>query len=248
MQAFQNPFTRHVLSTYQRLHRRYDLDGESKCIAGALRPIYCIRDPDAAVEQSLANQNKNSSSSELVEGNAEEEPYWMQHWPSALSLDAELDRLLAEFNLGPLHTTRTLELGCGGGLLSLSLALRHCKVLATDYSRDALLLTKLNGYANKLDIQTRLLDWRRCSLQPFDLVIAADVAYDRSVFPALNNCLNQSIAASGTAILAEPFRSMGDDFIDFLLHQGWFVQIRESAVIDGRVATKKCRFIVVRHS
>src|SRR5262245_14598570 len=57
-------------------------------------------------------------------------PYWAELWPSALALA----RMVAA---RALRRARVLELGCGLGLPSLAAALAGGRVLATDWSPDA---------------------------------------------------------------------------------------------------------------
>src|SRR5918992_3722199 len=58
-------------------------------------------------------------------------PYWAELWPSALALA----RAVAA---RALRGARTLELGCGLGLVSVAAARAGGRVLATDWSRDSI--------------------------------------------------------------------------------------------------------------
>jgi predicted nicotinamide N-methyase len=103
-------------------------------------------------------------------------PYWADLWPSAVLLARTLSKRA-------LRGARVLELGCGLGLPSLAAALAGGRVLATDWAPDALDAVARNAACNDVAIETLVADWREpaelLARRPFDLVIAADVAYER---------------------------------------------------------------------
>ena len=103
-------------------------------------------------------------------------PYWAELWPSGLELARRLSGRA-------LRGARVVELGCGLGLPSLVAAGCGGRVLATDWSAAALRLLERNAAANGLALRTLRVDWARPSelleLAPFDLVLAADVCYER---------------------------------------------------------------------
>lgn len=108
-------------------------------------------------------------------------PYWADLWPSAVLLA----RTLAGRSL---RGARVLELGCGLGLPSIAAALAGGRVLATDWAPEALEATARNAARNGTAVETVVADWRDpaplLARGPFDLVIAADVAYEqRNVAP-----------------------------------------------------------------
>lgn len=132
-------------------------------------------------------------------------PYWAELWPSA--------RSLAEVLPASLTGRRVLELGCGLGLPSLVAARRGAVVLATDWAGEALELLALNAGRNGVAVEVSLLDWTdvpatlaMLAERGFDLVLAADVAYEtRNVAPlaALFSQLGCEI------LLADPGRAAG---------------------------------------
>src|ERR671918_1330036 len=65
-------------------------------------------------------------------------PYWAELWPSSLALA----RTVAA---RALRGARTLELGCGLGLPSIAAALAGGRVLATDWSPEAVAFTERNA-------------------------------------------------------------------------------------------------------
>src|SRR5947207_11910685 len=68
-------------------------------------------------------------------------PYWAELWPSALALARAIGGRA-------LHGARTVELGCGLGLPSIVAALAGGRVLATDWSSEAIAMTAANAERN----------------------------------------------------------------------------------------------------
>jgi predicted nicotinamide N-methyase len=135
-------------------------------------------------------------------------PYWAVLWRSGVALARELDQVA----LGGL---RVVELGCGLALPSLAAARAGASVLATDTSAEALALVARNAGANHLSVDTAAVDWTEPDALvrrgPFDLVLAADVLYERaSVGPLLT--LLPRLAPQ--AWIADPGRSVADAFLE----------------------------------
>lgn len=103
-------------------------------------------------------------------------PYWAELWPSAV----ELARAVAERDLAG---ARVVELGCGLALPSIVAALGGARALATDWSEDALDFARLNARRNGAELETVPARWddpdALVGRGPFDLVLAADVLYER---------------------------------------------------------------------
>jgi predicted nicotinamide N-methyase len=103
-------------------------------------------------------------------------PYWAELWPSGIAL--------ADALVGcPLRGRRVLELGCGLALPALAIALAGATVLATDWSPDAIALLRLNAERNGADLDAAVSAWTdpqpELAGAPWDLVLAADVLYER---------------------------------------------------------------------
>ena len=103
-------------------------------------------------------------------------PYWAELWPSSLALA----RTIAGRTL---RGARTLELGCGLGLPSIAAALAGGRVLATDWSPEAVAMTAANAARNDADLETLVCSWTEpeplLARAPWDLVLASDVLYER---------------------------------------------------------------------
>jgi predicted nicotinamide N-methyase len=110
-----------------------------------------------------------------------------------------------------------LELGCGLGLPSLVAGRRGARVLATDGVADAVVFAAHNLALNEVDGDAALVDWRDADALvdggPWDLVIAADVLYLRDNVDALLRLLPRLIGRSGEAIVVDPSRAGGRDFM-----------------------------------
>ena len=112
-------------------------------------------------------------------------PYWAELWASG--------RALAEAVFArSLRSARVLELGCGLGLPSLAAAAAGGRVVASDWSPDALSLLAANAERNELELETMPLDWfdpPYDQLGTFDLILAADVLYEERNGSALLDLL-----------------------------------------------------------
>jgi len=135
-------------------------------------------------------------------------PYWAHLWGSAVALaEAVAGRDVAGL--------RVLELGCGLGLPSIAAALAGAYVTATDWSVHAVRATEANAELNGVDIQTTVADWNDPGAfsdgAPWDLVLAADVLYER---PKSRTLLELLPRLSDTVLLAEPGRAPAQAFFD----------------------------------
>jgi predicted nicotinamide N-methyase len=137
-------------------------------------------------------------------------PYWAELWPSALALARVLARR-------PLTGRRTIELGCGLGLPAIAAAVAGARVLATDWSPDAIAITAHNAERNRVDLEARLFRWDAAPEPlgpPWPLVLASDVLYEaRNVAPLLE-LLPRLTAAAGEVWLADPGRAPAAGFLE----------------------------------
>jgi predicted nicotinamide N-methyase len=136
-------------------------------------------------------------------------PYWADVWPSSRILADRMSRCAGSGK-------RMLELGCGVGLVTAAALLAGHDVVATDYYADALLFTRVNGWRiARREPATRLVDWRALpkDLGQFDLVVAADVLYERPYGRVVAEAVAQTLAQGGEAVIADPGRVAADDFV-----------------------------------
>jgi predicted nicotinamide N-methyase len=135
-------------------------------------------------------------------------PYWSVLWRSGVALARELDGVA-------LRGVRVVELGCGLAVPSIAAARAGAAVLATDADPEALTLATRNARANDVHIETATVEWAKpdelVGRGPFDLVLAADVLYERSSVALLLSLLPR---LAPEAWLADPGRPALDAFLE----------------------------------
>jgi predicted nicotinamide N-methyase len=135
-------------------------------------------------------------------------PYWAELWPSGVALARKL-------SARSLRGARTVELGCGLALPSIAAALSGARVTATDWSPDALELAALNASRNGVSLELIRCSWADpdsiVERAPWDLVLAADVLYERRNVDQLLALLPR---LGGEVLLAEPGRPHARSFFD----------------------------------
>ena len=147
-------------------------------------------------------------------------PYWAEPWPSSFVLAREL---LDGARWGAGDRRSLLELGSGAGLVAAAAALAGFDVTASDYYEDALRFSRLNAWrAAGRDIATMLLDWRALPelLPRHDLVVAADVLYERPYAELVARAIARALAPNGLAIVADPGRVAAEAFVAACPAQG----------------------------
>ena len=152
-------------------------------------------------------------------------PYWSVLWRSGVALARELDGI-------ELRGRRVVELGCGLALPSIAAARAGASALATDESAEALALAARNARANQVEVETARVDWtdpeplRRRG--PFDLVLAADVLYERSSVAPLLSLLPQ---LAPQALVADPGRPAAGVFTE-RARSRWTIETRVRGVVE----------------
>jgi predicted nicotinamide N-methyase len=157
-------------------------------------------------------------------------PYWAELWPSAVVLA----RYLSQQDLSG---KRAIELGCGVGLPAVVALDRGARVLATDHNEAALDFTAHNARTNVgREPETALLDWfspRLDDLPPCDLVLAADVLYERRNAPALADLVPKLLSPDGEALFADPRRPPAPSFFDAMEARGFGASAQSLVVEQG---------------
>jgi predicted nicotinamide N-methyase len=135
-------------------------------------------------------------------------PYWAELWPSGVALARHVAAL-------DLRRSRVLELGCGLALPSIAAALAGGVVLATDWSADALRVAEENARRNGVTLRTAHLRWSAPDrLEAAELVLAADVLYERRNADELLALLPRLVAVGGEALVADPGRVHAKAFLE----------------------------------
>lgn len=162
-------------------------------------------------------------------------PYWADLWPSSIALARRVANL-------DLTGKCVVELGCGLGLPSLAALSQGARVLATDHYHETLDFAAYNAHTNlgpdfHGSLETLQLDWRtpERELPRFDLVLAADVLYDKMNVAPLSSLVPKLLERDGQLLLADPRRDYAARFLDEMAQQG-FVRSVESMYVehDGR--------------
>jgi predicted nicotinamide N-methyase len=136
-------------------------------------------------------------------------PYWAEIWPSA--------RVLAEQLAGePGHGRTLLELGCGCGYVALVAGYLGFKVLATDYYEPACDFVTLNAARHEMsNITPALVNWRDLpDLGKFDMVVAADVLYEREYCKLVAGVIARTLSYHGKSIVTDPSRRRAASFLE----------------------------------
>lgn len=152
-------------------------------------------------------------------------PYWADLWPASVTLAEVVTR---EADARPAATAdrrpRALELGCGLGLGTVAAMLAGYDVTATDYYEDALLFTARNAWRILgARPNVRMVDWREIppDLGAFDLVLAADVLYEKQHAPLVAGLLAQALAPGGRMLLADQGRLGLSSFLEDARQRGF---------------------------
>lgn len=114
---------------------------------------------------------------------------------------------------------------------------RGAEVVATDHYTSALDFTVHNARTNTgREPETVLLDWHSpevAELGTFDLVLAADVLYERRNALALADLIPELLARGGEVILADPRRGETLGFLNLMKERGFRVSTESVTVEQG---------------
>lgn len=170
-------------------------------------------------------------------------PYWADLWPSA--------RVLAGALLDMDGEGRTLlEMGCGLGLDTTAAMAAGFIVTATDYYDDAIHMARSNAARNLgREPQTRMVNWRAWpdDLGTFDVVIAADVLYEKEYATLVGTCLARALKPHGEAIVADPGRLALPAFLEHLPRLGLEVVRTEEVPFESGSVKQVVRLLFIRH-
>jgi predicted nicotinamide N-methyase len=134
-------------------------------------------------------------------------PYWSVLWRSGTALAGEVAS-------ADLSGRRVVELGCGLATPSLAAARGGAAALATDAEPEPLELVARNAELNGVRVETAAINWNApedlVARGPFDLVLAADVLYERSSVALLLQLLPR---LAPEAWVADPGRPAAGAFL-----------------------------------
>jgi predicted nicotinamide N-methyase len=148
-------------------------------------------------------------------------PYWAELWASGVALAHDLAGR-------SLRGATVLELGCGLGLPSIAAALAGGRVLATDWSHDAVRATAANAALNEAPLETARVAWdapdQVVERAPWRYVVAADVLYEPRNVDQLLELLPRLVDKSGRVLIADPGRRPAEDFLARARAGRWHVR------------------------
>ena len=137
-------------------------------------------------------------------------PYWAELWPSSVALA----RAVAGRSL---RGARVLELGCGLGLVGIAAALAGGRVLATDWSEEAVRFTVQNAARNDVQLETAVVDWDEpdaiVTQAPWPVVLGSDVLYERRNVRQMLDLLPRLVDQRSTVWIADPGRQTHEEFV-----------------------------------
>jgi predicted nicotinamide N-methyase len=134
----------------------------------------------------------------LAADDAPDPPYWAHLWSGALLLAAAV----------PPGARTAIELGCGLGLPGLAAARRGARVVLLDRVTAALVFARASAAANGLAaVELVAGDATAPPVRGrYDLVLAAELLYDRAAFVPLARALAALVAPGGRVLLADAGR------------------------------------------
>lgn len=174
-------------------------------------------DPDHILEEAVRSEEA------ATEDIAAWQPYWAEAWDSAIALGSWLIREgLPPFNSKP---PIVLDLGCGLGVAGAVAAHLGCQVTLGDNAPPSLPFAQWNVWPWRERAHVRHLDWHkdRMKQHDFDLILGADIQYERESWAAQDTFCKYHLRPGGTLLLAEPNRGLSDDFAATFQSRGWQV-------------------------
>jgi predicted nicotinamide N-methyase len=170
-------------------------------------------------------------------------PYWADLWPSAHVLAATVRR---EQGAG----RRLLEMGCGLGLATVGAMDAGFEVTATDYYEEALHVTRGNAARNLgYEPTVRMVNWREWpdDLGQFDVVMAADVLYEKEYAILVGQCMARALAPGGIALVADPGRVALPMFRDHLADAGLEIFDTATTKFEQGAVKQEIQVMRLRH-
>lgn len=188
------------------MRQDYPLVTQSVSAAGRTWTLRCVTDQDALMESVQTDEDLANF------------PFGLLLWASAVALATRLEQ-----QPSLVAGKRVLELGAGVGFVGLVAAQLGGSVTLSDYHPAALQLCQTNAELNQISGVTVCKgDWRDWpeALCNFDLIVGADILYERTLHPALTTLLAR---LGGTILLADPIRPAALEFVEKREAEGWQV-------------------------
>lgn len=192
------------ITTKRQLFQVHDLSIE----------IFRITNAEELVEAFFALDETNQKYQD------EQLPYWADLWHSAIALGQFLvtEKLIHK-------GMKVTEIGCGLGFSGIVASKLGAEMIFTDYLQEAVDFAKKNWELNTAyPARFEIMDWRKPNLDfAADLILAADVAYEKSAFVPLLKTFKALCAKGKTILLSDPNRKNTRPFMLSLQNEGFEV-------------------------
>lgn len=220
-----------IAALHARIARRYELI-DAPVAVGPLRVAFTrVADPEKVLDDVCERiERYEKTTGRRMQGDAMGLPYWAELWESATAIGA----FIAKDGGAALRGKSVMDLGCGMGLSGTVAVMMGASVLFADIEKESLLFARLNGLRYQQrpgDVQAKRVDWQQDDLgRRFDVILGADVLYDKSQWPFLEPFFRHHLAPGGRILLGEPGRPSGEGFWEWITPRGWTLSRREQAV------------------
>jgi predicted nicotinamide N-methyase len=205
-----------------RIHRKYQTVTEEVRFGDLRFPFTRIANPDKVLDEVVAEEDRR----EKISGERIEDPLHMPYWAELWDSAGGLATTLAGIGIKP--RAKVLDLGCGMGLSGTVAAALGANVLFADLETPALLFAQLNSLPFTMRTRTRRVNWQNDQLgEKFDLILGADILYERQQWEFLDAFWQEHLAPGGSILLGEPGRQTGEMFVTWIEARGW--RFQESA-------------------
>lgn len=189
-----------------------------------------MADPDRVLDEVAAEADlRDRLAGERAPGDELHLPYWAELWDSARGMGQFLVDHFPPGSEPPMG--QVLDLGCGMGMSGTVAAALGCRVLFADLEPPALLFAQLNSAPWRPRVRTRRTNWQRDRLgESFELILGADILYERAQWPFLDAFWREHLAPGGSVLLGEPGRQTGDLFTEWIIQRRWRLELFEVPV------------------
>jgi 2-polyprenyl-3-methyl-5-hydroxy-6-metoxy-1,4-benzoquinol methylase len=196
--------------------------------------LWVLDDPDATLD---------AITQEEFDRNDERMPYFATIWASAESLVAAVLE-------GPrLDGQRVLDLGCGLGACGFAAARHGARVTFFDWEPRALEIVAASASRQQAPAGTFdfvVGDWRRPPpFGRFDLILGADVLYERRNAPAVAAFLARHLKPGAEAWIADPGRPQAGPFPALAEAEG--LALVSQAILPPRAHATEITLLRLRH-
>jgi predicted nicotinamide N-methyase len=215
------------LQLLARIRRRYATVTDDIAFGPVRFPFTRVADPNRVLDEVAAEEDRRERTTGLRHAEPLHLPYWAELWDSGGGVAAFMVHRLTTDLAG----RSVLDLGCGQGLLGCVAAALGADVTFADLEAPALLFAQYNAAPLGRPTIARRTNWQRDSLgRRFDVIVGADILYDRTQWQHLEPFWRAHLTDDGFVLVGEPGRPTGGMFLDWLKDKGWTLAESEQPV------------------